>query len=123
MKRPNITLRASAVALVSMLASCATWNSMDHQEKGTATGAAGGALVGAAVGGPVGAVVGAGVGGYAGHYETQPGGLAAPRTDDNIAATSAASPTVRSAQQALNDRGCASHFVKPRTSAPISVAL
>jgi murein L,D-transpeptidase YcbB/YkuD len=102
--RSKIALHASATALALLLASCATWNSMDHQEKGTATGAAGGAVVGAAVGGPVGALVGAGVGGYAGHYETQPGGIAANANVGSTAST-AASPTVRSAQQALNDRG------------------
>jgi len=97
----QIVRRASALALVSLLAGCATWNSMDRREKGTATGATGGALVGAAVGGPIGAVVGAGVGGYAGHYETEPGGLAGPRAS----AAPAASPVVRDAQQSLSNRG------------------
>ncbi|HSC22257.1 MAG TPA: peptidoglycan-binding domain-containing protein [Casimicrobiaceae bacterium] len=112
MSTTNIVRQACAVALVSLLGGCATWHSMDRQEKGTATGAAGGALVGAAVGGPVGAVVGAGVGGYAGHYETAPGGIAAPSANPNATTTNgtyatvqASSPQVRSAQQALNDRG------------------
>lgn len=109
MNSTHFLRQAGALALVSLLAGCATWNSMDRQEKGTATGAAGGALVGAAVGGPVGAVVGAGVGGYAGHYETEPGGIAGPRatasTNGASATAQASSPTVRSAQQALNDRG------------------
>jgi hypothetical protein len=109
--------KVAALAVASMLAGCATWDHMDRQEKGTATGATGGALVGAAVGGPVGAVVGAAAGGYAGHHETRPGGLAStnpaygPWEKDHAgAATSngsvtAASPTVRDAQRALNDRG------------------
>jgi len=119
MSKSKILGQASAVAPVSLLAGCATWHSMDRQEKGTATGAAGGALVGAAVGGPVGAVVGAGVGGYAGHYETEPGGIAGPNanasTNPNASANvsanatnataQASSPVVRSAQQALDDRG------------------
>ena len=113
MSTSNIVRQACALALVSLLGGCATWNSMDRQEKGTATGAAGGALVGAAVGGPVGAVVGAGVGGYAGHYETEPGGIAAPKASASANASNAtvnataqaSSPMVRSAQQALNDRG------------------
>jgi peptidoglycan hydrolase-like protein with peptidoglycan-binding domain len=55
-------------------------------------------------------VVGAGVGGYAGHYETEPGGLAAaPANGTSHRAggmvTEQSSSTVRSAQQALNDRG------------------
>ncbi|HZQ59934.1 MAG TPA: peptidoglycan-binding domain-containing protein [Casimicrobiaceae bacterium] len=110
-------LKAGAVALLSVCAGCATWNSMDRNEKGTATGATGGALIGAAVGGPVGALVGAGAGGYAGYYETQPGGIAAKsnayvndhgaasnaqRTGANVAANS---EVVRDAQRALNDRG------------------
>jgi phage tail tape-measure protein len=92
---------SAAFALAVLLGGCSTWNSMDRQEKGTAAGATGGAVVGAAVGGPVGAAVGAGVGGYAGHYETQPGGLAA----GPAGGTRYGSDTVRSVQQALNDKG------------------
>jgi phage tail tape-measure protein len=92
---------SAAIALAVALAGCSTWNSMDRQEKGTAVGAGGGAVVGAAVGGPIGAAVGAGVGGYAGHYETQPGGLASGPN----AGARYGSDTVRSVQQALNDRG------------------
>jgi hypothetical protein len=103
MRASHVTSRAAAVILMGTLAGCATWNSMDRQEKGTAVGATGGAVVGAAVGGPVGAAVGAGVGGYAGHYETKKGGLAAG--SDASGATAESSPTVRSAQQALNARG------------------
>ena len=69
MKSFEIIRRASAITLVSICASCATWSEMDRSEKGTAVGATGGGVVGAAVGGPVGALVGAGVGGYAGHHE------------------------------------------------------
>jgi hypothetical protein len=105
-----------ALAVASTLAGCATWGNMDRQEKGATVGATGGAIVGAAVGGPVGAAVGAAAGGYAGHYETKPGGLASknpaygPWDNDNRAGASGsgavtASPMVRDAQRALNDRG------------------
>jgi len=106
-------VKVALVGLLSVCAGCATWDSMDRQEKGTATGAAGGALVGAAVGGPVGAVVGAGVGGYAGHYETEPGGIAAA-PNGNVAMNDANSrgavyaangDVVSDAQRALNERG------------------
>ena len=61
-------------------------------------------VAGAAVGGPVGAVVGAGVGAYAGNVAA--GGPAASGGDAKVT-TSARyeSTTVRSVQQALNDRG------------------
>ncbi|MGE5169063.1 MAG: peptidoglycan-binding domain-containing protein [Rudaea sp.] len=95
--------RTGAIALVSVFAGCATWNSMDRQEKGTAAGATGGAIVGAAVGGPIGAAVGAGVGGYAGHYEYDKLPLGNARTAS--APAEAGSADVRAAQQALNDRG------------------
>jgi hypothetical protein len=103
MKTSALASRALVLALVSGMAGCATWHGMDHQEKGTAVGATGGAVVGAAVGGPIGAAVGAGVGGYAGHHETKPGGIAAGPAGSTSA--SSASPTVRSAQEALNARG------------------
>jgi Putative peptidoglycan binding domain/YMGG-like Gly-zipper len=103
MNSPNLVRVASAFALASLVGSCATWESMDRQEKGTAIGATGGAVVGAAVGGPVGAAVGAGVGGYTGHYESDK----LPASVDSTSATSVTygSPVVRSAQQALNDKG------------------
>jgi hypothetical protein len=63
MNSSNFVRQGVAVALVSLLAGCASWNAMDHEEKATAEGATGGAIVGAAVGGPIGAAVGAGVGG------------------------------------------------------------
>lgn len=91
-----------ALVLVSAFAGCATWESMDRSEKGTAVGATGGAVVGAALGGPVGAAVGAGVGGYTGHYEANEVAGNGTRSASTSAATS---PTVRMAQQALNDRG------------------
>lgn len=103
MNASTFVYRTSAIALVSLFAGCATWNSMDRQEKGTAAGATGGAVVGAAVGGPVGALVGAGVGGYAGHYEYDKLPLGNAHATGAPAAT--ASADVRAAQQALNDRG------------------
>jgi hypothetical protein len=65
MNTSNMVRQGVAVALVSLLGGCASWNAMDHQDKATAEGATGGAIVGAVVGGPVGAAVGAGVGGVA----------------------------------------------------------
>jgi hypothetical protein len=115
--------RTGAVALVLATAGCATWHDMDRSEKGTAVGATGGALAGAVVAGPVGAAVGAGVGGYAGHHQgfgdadehararTTRGGSVATRPADDLRAGAPASAAmhdaglVRSAQQALNDRG------------------
>lgn len=67
MNTNNLVRQSVAVALVTMLAGCASWNGMSHQSKATTEGAAGGAVVGAAVGGPVGAAVGAGVGGVVAH--------------------------------------------------------
>lgn len=92
----------SAAGLIMMCAGCSTWGSMDNSEKGTAVGATGGAVVGAAVGGPVGAAVGAGVGGYAGHYE---GPEVASNSKSTTTTTANASGLVRSAQEALNDKG------------------
>lgn len=102
MNTSNILRTASAVAIVSLLAGCATWNEMDRPEKGTAVGATGGAIVGAAVGGPIGAAVGAGVGGYAGHYESD---KIIPADRGMAVSTPANSSVVRSAQLSLNDRG------------------
>jgi phage tail tape-measure protein len=115
MKSSEIARRASAITLVSVCASCATWNEMDRSEKGTAVGATGGAVVGAAVGGPVGALVGGGVGGYAGHHE----GAGQPSRNESVSTrrvdtvspsaggveTTADSAIVRSVQQSLNQRG------------------
>jgi len=115
MKSFEIIRKASAIALVSVCASCATWSEMDRSEKGTAVGATGGAVVGAVVGGPVGALVGAGAGGYAGHYE----GAGQPSRSESVGTrrvdtvspsgradeTTTDSAIVRSAQQSLNQKG------------------
>ena len=115
MKSFEIIRRASAITLVSICASCATWSEMDRSEKGTAVGATGGGVVGAAVGGPVGALVGAGVGGYAGHHE----GAGQPSRNESVGTrrvetvgssarvsdASNDSAIVRSVQQSLNQKG------------------
>ena len=92
------------LAVISLGAGCAP-DRMTKADKGTAVGATGGAVAGAVVGGPVGAVVGAGVGAYAGNVAA--GGPAASGGPDTTVSTSARyeSTTVRSVQQALNDRG------------------
>lgn len=102
MKSSNVYLHASALTVAMLVAGCSTWHSMDSSEKGTAVGATSGAVVGAAVGGPIGAAVGAGVGGYAGHYE---GPVVASNNHSPTAGANGGSSFVRSAQQALNDRG------------------
>ena len=71
MNTTNLVRQSVAVALVTMLAGCASWNEMSHQSKATTEGATGGAIVGAAVGGPVGAAVGAGVGGVVAHNNAE----------------------------------------------------
>jgi len=71
MNTTNLVRQSVAVALVTMLAGCASWNEMSHQSKATTEGATGGAIVGAAVGGPVGAAVGAGVGGVVAHNNSE----------------------------------------------------
>jgi hypothetical protein len=115
MKSFEIVRRVSVITLVSVCASCATWNEMDRSEKGTAVGATGGAVVGAVVAGPVGALVGGGVGGYAGHYE----GAGQPSRSESVGArrvdtvspsarageTTTDSAIVRSVQQSLNQKG------------------
>jgi uncharacterized membrane protein len=65
------TLVAACIALAGLAGGCATWNQMNHTEKGVAVGATGGAVVGAVLAGPIGAAIGAGVGGYAGHHESR----------------------------------------------------
>jgi uncharacterized membrane protein len=67
MKSQRLAASAVALALVSAVAGCATWNRMSQAERGTTVGAASGAVVG----GPVGAAVGGGVGGIAGHELTK----------------------------------------------------
>jgi murein L,D-transpeptidase YcbB/YkuD len=92
----RFTQLASALGIVSLAAACSTWDSMTHQQQGTAVGAASGAAGGAAVAGPPGAVVGGVAGGVVGHEAAKPEGHSA---------MSSSSATVRSAQQALTDRG------------------
>jgi hypothetical protein len=89
------------LAVLSLGAGCAT-DRMTRADKGTAAGATGGAVVGAAVGGPVGAVVGAGVGAYAGNAAAGGPIEGEAKSNGNAGYNSA---SVRSLQQALNDRG------------------
>jgi hypothetical protein len=110
MKSSRRIRQASAVALATLLAGCATWGEMERSEKGTAVGATGGAVVGAAVGGPVGALVGAGVGGYAGHHQgfgkpARAGPNDSPRTGAASDIAMNDSALVRDVQRSLNDRG------------------
>jgi peptidoglycan hydrolase-like protein with peptidoglycan-binding domain len=72
-------------------------STMTGKQKATAIGATTGAVAGAVVGGPVGAVVGAGIGGYVGHEGTDANG--------KVASVASPDPTVRDAQDALNDKG------------------
>ena len=95
------TLTAFAVA--AALGGCSSWHSMDRTE-GTAVGAAGGAVAGAVVAGPVGAVVGGVGGAYAGHETTGKSGTVTTTTRTMAPAPYDVS-TIRSVQQALNDRG------------------
>jgi hypothetical protein len=69
MEAPHGTKTAVAIAVVAVLAGCASLNHMDRVE-GTAAGAVGGAVAGAVVGGPVGAVAGGVGGAYVGHETT-----------------------------------------------------
>lgn len=93
----------AAIAVAAALGGCSSWHKMDRPE-GTAVGAAGGAVAGAVVAGPVGAVVGGVGGAYVGHDTTGKEGTVTTTTR-----TMAPSPydaaTIRSVQQALNDRG------------------
>ena len=75
---------------------------MDHSE-GTAAGAVGGAVAGAVVAGPVGAVVGGVGGAYVGHETT--GKVATTTTPPPPLGAAYDASTIRSVQQALNDRG------------------
>jgi phage tail tape-measure protein len=67
------------------------------KEKATAIGAGSGAVAGAVVGGPIGAVVGAGIGGVVGHEGTDAHG--------HVTTAKAGDSKVRSAQEALNEKG------------------
>ncbi|MEO8485753.1 MAG: peptidoglycan-binding domain-containing protein [Betaproteobacteria bacterium] len=96
-------LSTCVVLSVMALGSGCSTDRMTRADKGTAAGATTGAVAGAVVGGPVGAVVGAGVGAYAGN--AMAGG---PVSGSDTSVTTSAryeSTTVRSVQQALNDRG------------------
>lgn len=105
MKTMHATKTVAAIAVAVAIGGCASWHSMDKPE-GTAVGAAGGAVAGAVVAGPVGAVVGGVGGAYAGHETTGKTGSATTTTTRTIAPISNYDPmTVRSVQQALNDRG------------------
>jgi murein L,D-transpeptidase YcbB/YkuD len=92
----------AAIAVAAALGGCSSWHSMDRTE-GTAVGAAGGAVAGAVVAGPVGAVVGGVGGGYAGHETTGKSGTVTTTRTMEPSAYDAS--TIRSVQQALNDRG------------------
>lgn len=105
MKSASIAKRVTAVAIVAVLAGCSTWHGMDKTE-GTVAGGAGGAIGGAVVGGPVGAVVGGVGGAYVGNevagkdHASTSSSTSSPTTSSRYD-----SAVVRSAQQALNDRG------------------
>lgn len=105
MKSSSIAKRVTAVAIVAVLAGCSTWHGMDKTE-GTVAGGAGGAIGGAVVGGPVGAVVGGVGGAYVGNevagkdHASTSSSTSSPTTSSRYD-----SAVVRSAQQALNDRG------------------
>jgi hypothetical protein len=98
------TKAAVAIAVALTFGGCASWHSMDKSE-GTAVGAAGGAVAGAVVAGPVGAVVGGVGGAYAGHETTGKTGTSSTATRTIAPISNYDSTTVRSVQQALNDRG------------------
>jgi murein L,D-transpeptidase YcbB/YkuD len=103
MKTTQLMQRATAIAMVAVVAGCANWNGMSKESKGTTVGAGTGAVAGAVVGGPIGAVVGAGVGAYAGNQiaDAQTPGKPATASSDR-----AYDPAfTRSVQQALNDKG------------------
>ncbi len=63
----NIIKMTSLVAIVSVVAACSTWNSMDTAEKGMVIGAGTGAVAGAAVTDTIfGTAVGGALGTWAG---------------------------------------------------------
>jgi Putative peptidoglycan binding domain len=90
-----------ALAVAAALGGCASWDRMDRTE-GTAVGGVGGAVAGAVVAGPVGAVVGGVGGAIVGHETTGHAGTVTTRTTSAIPYDVT---TIRSVQQALNDRG------------------
>ena len=103
MNMAHATKTIAALAVAAAMGGCAGWHGMGKTE-GTAVGAAGGAVAGAVVAGPVGAVVGGVGGAYAGHETT--GKTDQTTTTRTITPISNYDPiTIRSVQQALNDRG------------------
>lgn len=103
MKSMHTARTATAIAVLAMLGGCASWHNLDNAQ-GTAAGAVGGAVAGAMVAGPVGAVAGGVGGAYVGHETTGKSGTVTATTR-SITPTSYDASTVRSVQQALNDRG------------------
>ena len=103
MNKMHAARTATAIAVFAMLGGCASWQSLDKPE-GTAAGAVGGAVAGAVVAGPVGAVVGGVGGAYVGHETTGKTGTVTTNTR-SITPQSYDSTTIRSVQQALNERG------------------
>ena len=105
MKSLNIARGVTAFAILAAVAGCSSWHRMDKTE-GAVAGGAGGAVAGAVVGGPVGAVVGGVGGAYAGSELAGKEGTAASSTSPSSLTASRYDPAlVRSAQQALNERG------------------
>jgi Putative peptidoglycan binding domain len=101
----NIAKSVTAFALLAAFAGCSTWHRMDRTE-GTVAGGAGGAVAGAVVGGPVGAVVDGVGGAYVGHETAGKDETVTSSTSSSSITASRYDPAVvRSAQQALNDRG------------------
>lgn len=116
MNTSNMVRQSVAVALVSMLAGCASWNGMSHQSKATTEGATGGAIVGAAVGGPVGAAVGAGVGGVVAHNNAE--SIPTPNLPTNTARNNA--PSSSSAYGSSSNSTSSNAAIRNETSNPPS---
>ena len=105
MKSMHAGKTVMAIAAITALAGCASWDRMDRTE-GTAAGGVGGAVAGAVVAGPVGAVVGGVGGAYVGHETTGKERTVTSRTTTYHSPTTSYDPTlIRSVQQALNERG------------------
>jgi len=106
MKSRYAVQTAAAVAVLTVLGGCASWNQTDRPV-GTAAGAVGGAVAGAAVAGPVGAVAGGVGGAYVGHETTGKGPSTASTTTSSTRAypSSYDAATIRRVQMALNSRG------------------
>ena len=105
MKSLKIASSMTALIILVAFAGCSSWQRMDKTE-GTVVGAAGGAVAGAVVAGPVGAVVGGIGGAYAGNETTgKDRTTTSSRSSSSLTASRYDSTTVRSVQQALNDKG------------------